>query len=109
VKWIIHQVFHISLLEPFVQGNIAVTLESVLDAADPIEVNDEYPVEEVISSMESQCKVTYSVKLRRLPVKKNWTREAYKSFYSLGAIKQLKKFQSKNPEALMNRAFKFQK
>jgi hypothetical protein len=52
-KWKIHKVFHVSMLEPFIHGNREVILEKVLDAADPIETDDEYQVEEVISSMAS--------------------------------------------------------
>jgi hypothetical protein len=66
-KWKIHKVFHVSLLEPFIQGNREVNLEKVLDAADPIEADDEYHVEEVISSMESRGKVTYLVKWGGFP------------------------------------------
>jgi hypothetical protein len=61
-NWKIHKVFHISLLEPFVQGNREVNLEKVFDAADPIEADDEYYVEEVIRSIESRGKGTYLVK-----------------------------------------------
>jgi hypothetical protein len=61
-KWNIHMVFHVSVLEPFVQGHREVIIQNGLEAADPIEADDEYQVEEVISSMESRGKVTYLVK-----------------------------------------------
>jgi hypothetical protein len=83
-KWKIYKVFHISLVEPFVQGNREVNLENILDAVEPIEEDDEYHMEEVISSMGSRGKVTYLVKWRGFPAKKNWTREIYESFYSVG-------------------------
>jgi hypothetical protein len=72
-----------------------VNVEKVLGIADTIEADDEYHVEEVISSMESRGKVNYLVKLRGFPAKKNWTRETHKSFYSVGAKTDLKKFHSK--------------
>jgi hypothetical protein len=84
-------------------------LENVLDAADPIEADDEYHVEEVIGSMESSDKVTYLVKWRGFPAKKNWTRDIYEIFYSLRAKKQLKKFNSNNPKAPRDAAFKIKK
>jgi hypothetical protein len=74
-KWKIHKVFHVSLLETFVQGNREANLEKVLDTADPIEADDGYHVEEVITSMESRGKVTYLVKWRGFRANKNWTRE----------------------------------
>jgi hypothetical protein len=70
-KWKIHKVFQVTLLEPFIQRNREVNLENILDTADPIEADDEYHVEEVISSMESHGKVTHSVKWRGFPAKKN--------------------------------------
>ena len=36
-SWKIHNVFHVSLLEPFVQGNREVNLRQVLQHADPIQ------------------------------------------------------------------------
>jgi hypothetical protein len=86
-----------------------VKLEKVLDAADPIAVDDEYHVEEVISSTESRGKVTNLVKLRGFPATKNWSRETYQSFYLVGAKKEVNKFHSKNPEALRDLVFKIKK
>jgi hypothetical protein len=80
VKWKIHKVFHVSLLEPFIQGNREVNLEKVLDAADPIEDDDEYHVEEVMGSVEKKDKVSYLVKWRGFPAKNDWTRENYENF-----------------------------
>jgi hypothetical protein len=48
MKWKTHKVFHISLLELFIQGNRELDLEKVLDAGDVIEADNEYHVEEVI-------------------------------------------------------------
>jgi hypothetical protein len=109
VKWKIHKVFHVSLLEPFIQGNREVNLEKVLDAADPIEADDEYHVEEVMGSVEKKGKVSYLVKWRGFPAKKDWTRENYENFYSVGAKEELRKFHSKNPESPRDPAFKIKK
>jgi hypothetical protein len=86
-----------------------VNFEKVLDPADPIEADDEYHVEEVISSMESQSIVTYLVNLREFPAKKYWTHETYSSCYSVGAKKELKKFHSESPKALRDPVFKIKK
>jgi hypothetical protein len=66
-KWKIHKVSHVSLLELFVQGSRDVNLEKILDAADPIEADDIYHVEEVIGSLEKKGKVTYLVKWGGFP------------------------------------------
>jgi hypothetical protein len=71
LKWKIHKVFHISMLEPFVQGNRDVNLENVLGASDPMEADDENQLEDVMSSMESRGKVSHLVKRRGVPAKKN--------------------------------------
>jgi hypothetical protein len=105
-KWKIHKVFHVSLFVPCVQGSQAVNLEKVLDAANPIEADDKYDVEEVMGSWEKKSKVTYFVKWRGFPGKKDCTCENYEGFYSLGAKEELQKFHSKNPESLRDPAFK---
>jgi hypothetical protein len=61
LKWKIHKLFHILLLELFIWGNEGVYLEKVLDATDPIKADDEYHVEEVMCSIETIGKVTYQV------------------------------------------------
>jgi hypothetical protein len=109
VKWKIHKVFHISLLEPVIQGNREVNLEKVLDAADLIEADDEYHVEEVMGSVEKKGQVSYLVKWRGFPAKKDWTPKDYDNFYSIGAKEELRKFYSKNPESPRDPAFKIKK
>jgi hypothetical protein len=61
-KWKIHKVFHVSLLELFVQRNREVNLEKVLGTTDLIEANNEYHVEEVMASLEKKGKFIYLVK-----------------------------------------------
>jgi hemoglobin-like flavoprotein len=58
VKPKIYKVFHISLLETFKQGNGQVNVEKILDAADPIEADDEYHIEEVMGSVKKKVKVS---------------------------------------------------
>jgi hypothetical protein len=62
VKWKIHKVFQFLLLEPFIQENREFNLEKVLDAADPIEADDKYQVEEIMGRIEKKRKVSYLVK-----------------------------------------------
>jgi hypothetical protein len=80
-----------------------------LDTADPIEADNEYQVEEVMGSVETKGKVTYLVKWRGFPAKKNWRQEPCSSFHSEGAKEELRKFQLKNLEAPRNPAFKTMK
>jgi hypothetical protein len=109
VKWKIHKVFHVLLLEPVIQGNQDVNLEKVLDTADPIEADDEYHVEEVMGSVEKKGKVSYLVKWRGFPATKDWTRENYENCYSVGAKEELRKFRSKNHESPRDPAFEIKK
>ena len=53
-KWRIHNVFHVSLLEPYrtSERRAAPAPSKVLREADDIEQNEEYDVEEVMSSVE---------------------------------------------------------
>jgi hypothetical protein len=106
MKWKIHIVFHLSLLDPFVQGCLEVNLEKVLDAADPIEADNEYDVEEVMGSLEQNSKVTYLVSWKWFLAKKDWTGEIYERFYSVRAKEELRKFHSKNPESRRDPGFK---
>jgi hypothetical protein len=105
----IHKVFHISLLEPFVQGSREMNPEKVLDAADPIEADEEYHVQQVMGILQKKGKVTYLVKWRRFPGEKASTHENYESFYSVGAKEELRKFHSKNRESPRDEAFKIKK
>jgi hypothetical protein len=106
VKWKIHKVFHVSLLEPFIQGNREVNLKKVLDAADRIEADDEYHIEELMGGVKKKGKVSYLVKWRGFPAKNDWTYENYENIYSVGAREKLRKFHSKNPESLRDPTFK---
>jgi hypothetical protein len=97
--WIIHPVFHLSRIEPFVKGNRDVDLNAVLKSSDPIENAPKYDVDKVMGSTETDRRVLYLVKWKGWPAKKPWTREPFDSFYSIGAKEELRVFHSKNPEA----------
>jgi hypothetical protein len=96
--WKIHQVFHVSLIEPFVKGNGDVDPNAVLKTSDPIENSPEYDIDKVIGSKNKDGKVLYLVKWKGWPAKKHWTRELLDSFYSVGAKEELRVFHSKNPD-----------
>jgi hypothetical protein len=90
-KWKIHKAFHISLVEPFVQENRDVNLEKVRDTADPIKADDKCHLEEAMGSVEKKGKVIYLAKWRGCLAKKDWSRELFESFYSVGAKEELRK------------------
>jgi hypothetical protein len=51
-KWKIHDVFHVSLIEPFRTGaRTAPDLSQILREADDIENSEEYDVDEVMASI----------------------------------------------------------
>ena len=97
--WKIHPVFHVSLLEPFVQGNREVNLDDVLRQSDPVENSPEYDVDKIMGSTQRGKKVLYLVKWKGWPAKKDWTREPYENFYTVGAREELRAFHAKNPDA----------
>jgi hypothetical protein len=98
-SWKIHPVFHVSLLEPFVQGNRTVDIQQVLKSSDPIEGDEEYDVDDIMGSIEKGKKVLYLVRWKGWPPKKDWTRKPHESFYSAGAKEEVRIFHSKYPEA----------
>jgi hypothetical protein len=68
--WKIHPVFHVTLIELFVEGNRDVDLNAVLKTSDPIENAPEYDVDKVMGSTEKDGKVLYLVKWKGWPAKK---------------------------------------
>jgi hypothetical protein len=109
VKWKIQRVVHISLLESIIQEHREINLEEVIDAADPIETDNEYHIKEVTGSVDKKGKVSYLVKWRELPAKQDWTREDYENFYSVGGKEEVLKLHSKNPESSSDAAFTIKK
>jgi len=103
-KWKIHNVFHVSLLEPYrTSEHRAVPDPSmVLREADDIEQSEEYDVEEVMSSVErgrgNNKWVLYLVRWLDYPERKDWTEEPLDNFL-VGGVEKLREFHQQNPGA----------
>ena len=63
-KWKIHNVFHVSLLEPYRTSEHQAPLDpsKLLREADDIEQSEEYNVDEVVGSTRKGCRLLYLVK-----------------------------------------------
>jgi hypothetical protein len=97
--WKIHPIFHVSLIEPFITGGKEVNIDEILRSAEPVENAPEYDVHKIMGSSKKNGKVLYWVKWKGWPAKKNWTREPFDNFYSVGAQEELQKFRRNNPDA----------
>jgi hypothetical protein len=100
-KWKIHDVFHVSLIEPYRQSEHREppNAAKVLREADDIEQSEEYDVDEVVASTKKGRRVLYLVKWLDYPDRKDWTEEPFDNF-SAGGLEKLREFHRRNPAAV---------
>ena len=91
-NWRIHNVFHVSLLEPYRGSALRESpdAEQILRDTDDIEYSEEYDVDEVMAATQrtKKSRVMYLVKWLDYPARKDWTQEPYESF-SVGGWEKL--------------------
>jgi len=103
-KWKIHNVFCMSLLEPYRTSEHRAPPDpsKVLREAVDIEQSKEYDVEEGMSSVKrgrgNNQRILYLVKWLDYPERKDWTEEPLDNF-SVGSLEKLGEFHRQNPDA----------
>jgi len=102
-RWKIHNVFHVSLLEPYRTSEHRALPDpsKVLREAEDIEQSEEYNVNKVMSSVErirgNNKKILYLVKWLNYAERKDWTEEPFDNF-SVGGLEKLQEFHQRNPD-----------
>jgi len=103
-KWKIHNVFHVSLLEPYRTSKHRAPPDAskALREADDIEQLEEYDVKEVMASVErsrgNNKRILCLVKRLNYPERKDWTEEPFNNF-SVAGLEKLREFHQRNPDA----------
>jgi hypothetical protein len=98
-KWKIHDVFHVSLIEPCRTGTRAAPDPSqVLCEVDDIKNSAEYDVDEVMASTKKGRCILYLVKWLDFPDRQDWTNKPLDNF-SVGGLEKLREFHRRNPDA----------
>jgi hypothetical protein len=96
-KWKIHNTFHISLLEPYNNGTRPPPdLVKIIDEYNDIEGNEEWEIEETLSSRKVKGKVLYQVRWKGYLLKKDHMEEPYECFI-VGGLEALQEFNSRKP------------
>jgi len=99
-KWKIHNVFHVSLIEPYWASNLLgpVKPSKVLHEANDIEQSEEYDVNKVMSSTRKGHRILYVIRWLDYPNRQDWTKEPFDNF-SLGGLDKLREFYQRNSAA----------
>jgi len=102
-KWKIHNVFHVSLLEPYRTSEYRAPPDptKILREADDIQQLEEYDVEKVMSSAErgrgNNKRILYLVQWLDYLERKDWMEEPFDNF-SVGGLEKLREFHQRNPD-----------